>query len=129
MPASNRRATLEPEPKDRGEQPEVDGPEAGRVEAVNDSQEATSPQPAPAVRPELVSVMSVDNWRAARKATLVSPIPALLAASMTAPGDGTVRSFDDNGRMTSRVTDAQARPLEADADADYVVEVDPQDER
>lgn len=151
MPASsNRRAKSESEPKHRAEQSRAAGEgtkgqaaQRGRegqgregqdeqdgepVQGVNDSQETTSPQPAPAVRPELVSVMSVDSWRAARKATLVSPIPALLAASMGVPPDGAVEGAG-NGRMTSRVADGRVRSLEDDSDADYVVEVDPQDDR
>jgi hypothetical protein len=67
----------------------------------------------------------------ARRATLVSPIPALLAASMSEvrdeerePADGTPEPIDARADATSQIAAEEQRKLMMDDD-DYVVEVDP----
>lgn len=103
-------------------------PEAPAVEP-NRTSDATQPELAPPVRPSPVGphLPSPDPVRA-RRATLASPIPALLAASMIELLDdpaGTPLPVDLRNDATSRF-DATEHPdlLADDDDSDYVVEVD-----
>jgi hypothetical protein len=95
----------------------------------NRTSDSTEPQLAPPVRPSPVGpqLPSPDPVRA-RRATLVSPIPALLAASMSEvreESEGTPEAVDLRTEATSRF-DASQHPdlMLDDDDADYVVEVD-----
>jgi hypothetical protein len=68
----------------------------------------------------------------ARRPTLVSPIPALLAASMGEvrdeerdDGDGTPQPVDVRADATSQIdADEQRKLMMDDEDDDYIVEVD-----
>lgn len=90
--------------------------------------ELTQPELAPPIRPSPMGphLPSPDPVRA-RRATLVSPIPALLAASMgevREDADATPQPVDARGEATSRF-DATSHPdLMMTDDGDYVVEVD-----
>jgi hypothetical protein len=103
-------------------------PDAPAVEP-NRTSDTTQPELAPPIRPSPVGphLPSPDPVRA-RRATLASPIPALLAAAMIEildEGEGTPQPVDLRADATSRF-DATAHPelMANDDEADYVVEVD-----
>ena len=105
-----------------------DAPDAPAVEP-NRTNDSTQPELAPPVRPSPVGphLPSADPVRA-RRATLASPIPALLAASMIElldEAEGTPLPVDLRSEATSRF-DATEHPdlLGNNDDEDYVVEVD-----
>jgi len=98
---------------------------------ANRSGDPARPKLAPPARPSPVGphLPSPDPVRA-RRATLVSPIPALLAASMSEvrdedrePNDGTPQPVDARADATSQIDADDQRKLMMDDD-DYVVEVD-----
>jgi hypothetical protein len=120
--------------------PRMDTPVASESEAVapNLTDDFTEPAPAPERRatpvppPQAMAVRS-------RKATLVSPIPALLAASMKdsrlgqgghdghdgrSPLDATPLPADARIDVTSRLTDDARESLLATEAGEYLVEVD-----
>jgi hypothetical protein len=98
----------------------------------DDADEHTQPELAPPVRPSPMGphLPSPDPVRA-RRPTLVSPIPALLASSMSEvredareDADATPQPVDLRSEATSRF-DATSHPdLMMGDDGDYVVEVD-----
>jgi hypothetical protein len=92
------------------------------------TKDTTEPELAPPVRPSPVGphLPSPDPVRA-RRPTLVSPIPALLAASMGEVRDdpeATPTPVDLRSDATSRFEAADQQKLMMDDDADYVVEVE-----
>lgn len=97
----------------------------------NRTGDSTQPELAPPERPSPVGphLPSPDPVRA-RKQTLVSPIPALLAASMSEVrdegdrGEATPLPVELRSEATSRVDITDHRRLMMNDDADYVVEVD-----
>jgi hypothetical protein len=103
-------------------------PTVPAVEA-NRTSDTTEPALAPPIRPSPVGphLPSPDPVRA-RRATLVSPIPALLAASMSEvreEAEGTPQPVDQRTEATSRFDASEHPELMLDEDDDdYVVEVD-----
>jgi hypothetical protein len=93
---------------------------------VNDPPELTEPELAPVVRPSPVAHEPLAAPRS-RRETLVSPIPALLAASMReiredasdAARSAVVHPADER----SPFVDGDPRHLLAEDDSDYVVEL------
>jgi hypothetical protein len=96
--------------------------------------DTTAPELAPLLRSTPVA-LTLGAVRA-RRSTLASPIPALLAASMKAhqdaqrypdprdAADAAPLTLDARCDVTSRLTD-EARASILEADAEYLVEVDP----
>jgi hypothetical protein len=97
---------------------------------VNDSAELTEPELAPVVRPDPVAGPVQPERPAARrshKKTLVSPIPALLAASMSEireySANASRSAVDRGAAAASPFVDADARHLQSEDDSEYVVEL------
>jgi hypothetical protein len=84
--------------------------------------------PAPPVRPTPVGAKISDTARSGKQ-TLISPIPALLAASMKQAredkGDATPIPVAVRGEVTSRFasSDQEALMMDDELEADYIVEV------
>lgn len=85
------------------------------------AEEITQQEEAPPEKPAPVEARPSDSAVRSRKETLVSPIPALLAAKMgeirEERHDGTPTPVDRRSEQTSR--------FQLPADDDYVVEVEP----
>ncbi len=92
----------------------------------NMTRDVTEREAAPPLRPNPLVTLPPPDARA-RRATLVSPIPALLAASMTEVrddrGDATPLPIDTRSDQTSRFSAADQHALLMSDEADYVVEV------
>ena len=90
------------------------------------TRDLTEPELAPPVRRTPVAGIAQQPVRS-RKETLVSPIPALLAASMGEiredRGDATPLPVDLRLDSTSRVEEAEQRSLLFEDESEYVVEV------
>jgi hypothetical protein len=88
--------------------------------------DVTERESAPPSRPSPVAAVSPPPVRS-RKETLVSPIPALLAASMGEiredQCDATPLPIEVRGEETSRFAFADQEALLMEDDSDYVVEV------
>jgi hypothetical protein len=94
--------------------------------------DSTEPQPAPERRPTPVSSQPRRSAERSRRSTLVSPIPALMAASMRdTVGTGTM--FDASREAipvaaqtqnTARLEEQAQAALRFDGEPDYVVEID-----
>ena len=95
--------------------------------ASNVEGETTEPQAAPAERSAPATLPPAEPVRH-RRATLVSPIPALLAEKMRArdgESDGTPLSTDPRVDVTSRQEEADRLSLLSTDESDYIVEVEP----
>jgi len=95
--------------------------------APNAEGDTTEPQAAPAERSAPAALPPPEPVRH-RRATLVSPIPALLAEKMRlreAESDGTPLLMDPRVDVTSRQEEAERKSLLTADDDDYVVEVEP----
>lgn len=94
----------------------------------NRTKDSTEPELAPPIRPSpLGPQLPPPDPARARRQTLVSPIPALLAASMGEVRDepeATPTPVDVRSDATSRLDDTDQQRLLMDDDADYIVEVD-----
>jgi len=89
--------------------------------------DVTEPELAPPTRRTPVPSLPPPPIVRSRKATLVSPIPALLAASMTEireEGDGTPQPIDIRNEATSRFEATNERALMMADESEYVVELD-----
>jgi hypothetical protein len=104
----------------------------------NQTSDTTQPEPAPPVKRTPVQTPPHENVRS-RKATLVSPIPALLAASMSEfheerADSAAPQAVDARVDATSRFEAADQNALladtrdtvlsDSDEDSDYIVEVE-----
>jgi len=101
--------------------------------------ESTVPEDAPARRPTPIVVPARGRVDRQRRSTVVSPIPAMLAASMRPDGQPSGRRARPSvpegipiaagaGQTTSRISDRERADLLGDEDddgePDYVVEID-----
>jgi hypothetical protein len=107
-------------------------PTGADAQAVEPSSgpDVTQREVAPPVRRTPVGGVTVEPVRS-RKATLASPIPALLAASMGEfredKGDATPLPIDLRNDATSRLDTREQQSLLFEDDSEYVVEVDDPD--
>jgi hypothetical protein len=95
--------------------------------------DATEPQPAPERRLTPVAVLPKRTAERSRRATLVSPIPALMAASMREPVDvANTRDTSPHAVLSPGLPqptgglvheDRESLPFDSEED-DYVVELD-----
>jgi hypothetical protein len=93
------------------------------------TRDSTEPQPAPGRRPTPVSLQPRRAAERARRSTLVSPIPALMAASMRdTVGNGAVAQVAipvaGQAQPFARVEEQAEAALRFDDELDYVVEID-----
>lgn len=93
--------------------------------------DSTEPQPAPERRPTPIAVQPRRIAERSRRATLVSPIPALMAASMRdTVGSAPMLDGRDGipvaaqAQSTARLDHQDQEALRFDAEDDYVVEID-----
>ena len=93
--------------------------------------DSTEPQPAPERRPTPIAVQPRRTAERSRRETLVSPIPALMAASMrdTVAGAPMLDARDGipvtaQTQSTARLEHQDQEALRFDGEDDYVVEID-----
>jgi hypothetical protein len=110
----------------------VEAPDAEIVQGEV-SAESTERQPSPARRSTPVVVPARARPERSRRSTLVSPIPALMAASMRGSGAGgsgppplpeAVPLPAGRANTTARVMDPAKAGRPAEGDGDYVVEIE-----
>lgn len=98
--------------------------ESARLEQPGDvDEDRTEPELSPPIRTSPGAAVPSDEARS-RKETLISPIPALMAAQMNEDdhADATPRLIDLRDDITSKVAAPVQEPLLPDDDSDYVVE-------
>jgi hypothetical protein len=107
------------------------GPTDSQAVEASLTADSTEPQPAPERRPTPIVPNSKRTAERSRRATLVSPIPALMAASMR-DTVGSAKPLDERdgipvvatAQSTARLEQLDEEALRFEAEADYVVEID-----